>query len=178
MKKLFLLILTFGICTSVFSTEIVNLKDGRRILVKDDYTWEEIAPAIIGEDKNIDTEDIQAVETKTLLEKHPELLKEDIIGGVSVSLISTEENSDNYTLSFEVRNQGTSSVIRVDGTILLLDDEGNVLKFLDESLYKGYYRLADTYIRVGQTREASIKIDKLPLWNGKIRVILKEVENR
>ena len=38
--------------------------------------------------------------------------------------------------------------------------------------------MADTYVRVGNSKEGKMKIEKVDNWNGKVRVIIKNIESR
>lgn len=189
-KTIFLMLLLMAATT--FSMEIVELKDGRRILIKDDFTWEEMAvpkqktsegiegvvPAGV---KTIPLEEevtLQEAETKLIMEKYPELLEEDLRGGVSVEVLSSEESKDMFEFMFKITNNSSTSVVRVEADILLLDDEGNVLHTVTDYVYKGFNRMADTYVRVGKSKEGKMKIEKIDNWNGKVRIIIKNVESR
>lgn len=189
-KIVFLLLL---VITSVgFSMEIVELKDGRKILIKDDFTWEEI---VTSKRKSVEASEgvaplgvegvvleenisIQEAETKVIMEKYPELLEEDIKGGVTVEVVSSEDIKDKYEFSFKVTNNSSTSVVRVEADILLLDNEGNVLHTITDYVYKGFNRMAETYVRVGKSKEGKLSVQKIDNWNGKIRVIIKNVESR
>ncbi len=189
-RIVFLLLLLTAV--TAFSMEIVELKDGRKILIKEDFTWEEIA---VPEEKSAEgvngaipaegitaplTKEVtlQEAETKLIMERYPELLEEDLKGGVSVEVVSLEESRDRIEFLFKITNNSSASVVRVETDILLLDDEGNVLYTVSDYVYKGFNRMADTYIRVGNSKEGKIKIDKIDNWNGKIRVIIKNIESR
>lgn len=189
-KTVFLMLLL--IATASFSLEIVELKDGRKVLIKDDFTWEEIA---VPKEKTAETGEastlieagsvplkeeitLQEAETRLIMEKYPELLKEDVKGGVTVEVVSSEERKDRFEFLFKVTNNSSASVVRVEADILLLDDEGNVLHIITDYVYKGFNRMADTYVRVGNSKEAKMKIEKVDNWNGKVRVIIKNIESR
>lgn len=186
MKKTILLTLLLSF--TIFSMEIVNLKDGRKILVKDDYTWEVLASPkeqttndSMPQAKDalpIDSVTAQETETKLLTERYPELLKEDLKGGVSVEVLSLNENKDTFEFLFQITNNSSASVVRVKTDILLLDDIGNILTTITDYAYKGFNRMADTYIRVGSVKEGKLKIKKVDNWNGKVRVIIKDIESR
>jgi len=189
-KIVFLLLLV--ITTVGFSMEMVELKDGRKILIKDDFTWEEIVTskkrsveasegvAPLGVEGVVLEENItiQEAETKVIMEKYPELLEEDFKGGVTVEVVSSEDIKDKYEFSFKVTNNSSTSVVRVEADILLLDNEGNVLHTITDYVYKGFNRMAETYVRVGKSKEGKISVQKIHNWNGKIRVIIKNVESR
>ncbi len=192
MIKRIVFLLLLLITATAFSMEIVELKDGRKVLIKDDFTWKEI---VIPQEKTVEASEastlietgsvplkkdvtLQEAETKVIMDKYPELLKEDIKGGVTVEVVSSEERKDRYEFLFKVTNNSSTSVVRVEADILLLDDEGNVLHTVTDYAYKGFNRMADTYIRVGNSKEGKMKIEKIDNWNGKIRVIIKNVESR
>ncbi|GLI58316.1 ribonuclease [Propionigenium maris DSM 9537] len=189
-RIVFLLLLLTAV--TAFSMEIVELKDGRKILIKEDFTWEEIAVPMerTAEDVKgvipsegsaaplVEEVTLQEAETKLIMERYPELLEEDLKGGVGVEVVSSEEYRDNIEFLFKVTNNSSASVVRVEADILLLDDEGNVLHTVTDYVYKGFNRMADTYVRVGKSKEGKMKIEKMDNWNGKIRVIIKNVESR
>jgi len=189
-RMVFLMLLL--IAATAFSMEIVELKDGRRVLIKDDFTWEEIAvpkqkasegvegvvPAGANSVPLEQEVTLQEAETKLIMEKYPELLEEDLRGGVSVEVLSSEESKDMFEFMFKITNNSSTSVVRVEADILLLDDEGNVLHTVTDYVYKGFNRMADTYVRVGKSKEGKMKIEKVDNWNGKVRVIIKNVESR
>lgn len=190
-KRMVFLLLILTAATA-FSMEIVELKDGRKILIKEDFTWEEIAvpkertaegasgviPSEGSTPPLMEEVSLQEAETKLIMERYPELLEEDLKGGVGVEVISSKEYTDNFEFLFKVTNNSSTSVVRVEADILLLDDEGNVLHTVTDYVYKGFNRMADTYVRVGRSKEGKMKVEKINNWNGKIRVIIKNVESR
>ena len=124
MKKIliFLGVLTLGL--NIFAIEIVQLKDGRKIIINDDYTWEEIKiEEFVPEKKsNTSLESItatqaesitQTIETKTIMEKSPELLKSDSKAGVFVSLYKSVEVKDKIQITLMTKNTNDINVVRV-----------------------------------------------------------------
>jgi len=194
-KLIFILSLLLFSALSL-SVEVVQLKDGRKILIKEDFTWEEIItsdsmqkkdnssfsndvlPTAGGAGTLPSSASIKEAETKVLMEKYPDLLIEDLKGGVNVKVVSSKEEKNKISFFFDITNNSSSSVVRVEADILLLDNEGNILGTVTDYIYKGFNRMADTYIRVGKVKEGKISISKVDNWNGKVRVIIKDVESR
>lgn len=173
MKRILIFIVI--ISTTIFSTEIVKLKDGRKIIINDDYTWEEIL-----NDSSNDTEKdhTNSLETKALFDRSPNLLLEDINGNVAIKVIETTKIKEEYEIKMSVRNKGNSNVIRVVGDIILLSDIGDTISIIEEVIYKGFNRVPDTYIRKNEVKTSAIRIKKIPNWNGRVRVTIKTIENR
>lgn len=183
---MFLGILNLGF--NLFAIEIVQLKDGRKIIINDNYTWEEIKiEEFIPEKKsNISVESITAtqadsiaktIETKALMEKSPELLKSDSKTGVFVSFYKAIESKDKLQVTLMTKNTNNNSVVRVTGEILILDNMGNILDKHEGLLYKGFNRMSETYIREGEQKSFKLNLDKVENYDS-IRVIIDEVEFR
>ncbi len=180
MLKRGILFILISLSVRIFSMEVVELQSGKKILIKDDYTWEEI---VLDKTDNSSTKNkpktaIKVAETKVIADKYPELLKKDVSGGVGVIAKQINESDDKYYYKLKITNNSNSSVVRIKGEILLLDDKGNTLEIREKYLYKGFNRMANTYIREEDVKNVDLSIKKIPNWNGEIRVIITEVENR
>lgn len=133
----------------------VSLPDGTQVQLNDDHTWEylvvqpaqpaaQASPAVTKTEPLVLTEQARA---------RPELLAEASREGVSVRL-DKASGDDALTLTFVATNQGSRSVVRVDGWISLFDQAGHLWAREPARFWLAETRLPETYLRKGQSRPA------------------------
>lgn len=112
---------------------------------------------------------------------NPTLLSEGHRDGVVARLTAVDIDDGDAVLRFEIQNTAGQNVIATRARLRLYGDDGRLLATREAPLWVGEYRLPETYLRPGQTREGrSVRI-ALPdgSWSRQlVRVEVSEVEFR
>ncbi|MCK8069065.1 DUF3157 family protein [Cobetia sp. 1CM21F] len=85
---------------------------------------------------------------------NPRLLSEGHRDGLVARLSSVSEEDDEALLQFSLDNTAGQSVIGVQARLRLYADDGHLLATREVPLWVGEYRLPQTYLRPGQTRDS------------------------
>ena len=112
---------------------------------------------------------------------NPRLLSEGHRDGLVARLSSVSEEDDEALLQFSLDNTAGQSVIGVQARLRLYADDGHLLATHEVPLWVGEYRLPQTYLRPGQTRDSREVRVSLPEgeWSRQlVRVEVTEVEFR
>ena len=112
---------------------------------------------------------------------NPRLLSEGHRDGLVARLSSVSEEDDEALLQFSLDNTAGQSVIGVQARLRLYADDGHLLATREVPLWVGEYRLPQTYLRPGQTRDSREVRVSLPEgeWSRQlVRVEVTEVEFR
>ncbi|MBR9755078.1 DUF3157 family protein [Cobetia sp. 4B] len=112
---------------------------------------------------------------------NPRLLSEGHRDGLVARLSSVSEEDDEALLQFSLDNTAGQSVIGVQARLRLYADDGHLLATREVPLWVGEYRLPQTYLRPGQTRDSREVRVSLPEgeWTRQlVRVEVTEVEFR
>lgn len=112
---------------------------------------------------------------------NPRLLSEGHRDGLVARLSSVSEEDDEALLQFSLDNTAGQSVIGVQARLRLYADDGQLLATREVPLWVGEYRLPQTYLRPGQTRDSREVRVSLPEgeWSRQlVRVEVTEVEFR
>ncbi|WP_404325631.1 DUF3157 family protein [Cobetia sp. UIB-001] len=112
---------------------------------------------------------------------NPRLLSEGHRDGLVARLSLVSEEDDEALLQFSLDNTAGQSVIGVQARLRLYADDGHLLATREVPLWVGEYRLPQTYLRPGQTRDSREVRVSLPEgeWSRQlVRVEVTEVEFR
>lgn len=112
---------------------------------------------------------------------NPRLLSEGHRDGLVARLSSVSEEDDEALLQFSLDNTAGQSIIGVQARLRLYADDGHLLATREVPLWVGEYRLPQTYLRPGQTRDSREVRVSLPEgeWSRQlVRVEVTEVEFR
>jgi hypothetical protein len=112
---------------------------------------------------------------------NPQLLSEGHRDGLVARLAEVNVEDDEAVLRFELDNTAGQSIIGVQAKLRLYADDGRLLATREVPLWVGEYRLPQTYLRPGQTRDSREVRVTVPEgeWSHKlVRVEVTEVEFR
>ena len=169
--------------SSAFAEQMVTLPDGKQVLLKDDFTWQYVAPkqteaaAITSEiavpvsAAPIAAAPIAAAPFVTLPvstntrgttivvnSKKPSLQLSQ--SGVDVVLGASRYEDGELIIPTAITNQGTQAVILVSLNISVFTAEGELLAEEEVAVWKSIKRMADTYLRPKTGEEGKlIKLD-------------------
>ncbi|WP_122082861.1 DUF3157 family protein [Vibrio coralliirubri] len=169
--------------SSAFADQMVTLPDGKQVLLKDDFTWQYVAPkqteaaattsevAVPVSAAPIAAAPIAAapvvavpVATNTrgttivVNSKKPSLQLSQ--SGVDVVLGASRYEEGELIIPTAITNQGTQAVILVSVNISVFTAEGELLAEEEVAVWKSIKRMADTYLRPKTGEEGKlIKLD-------------------
>ncbi|OEE88583.1 DUF3157 family protein [Vibrio crassostreae] len=164
--------------SSAFADQMVTLPDGKQVLLKDDFTWQYVAPKQT--ETAATTSEIEApiaaapvvavpvvavpVATNTrgttivVNSKKPSLQLSQ--SGVDVVLGASRYEDGELIIPTAITNQGTQAVILVSLNISVFTAEGELLAEEEVAVWKSIKRMADTYLRPKTGEEGKlIKLD-------------------
>ncbi len=163
--------------SSAFADQMVTLPDGKQVLLKDDFTWQYVAPkqteaattsevAVPVSAAPIAAAPVVAVPVATntrgttivVNSKKPSLQLSQ--SGVDVVLGASRYEDGELIIPTAITNQGTQAVILVSLNISVFTAEGELLAEEEVAVWKSIKRMADTYLRPKTGEEGKlIKID-------------------
>lgn len=163
--------------------QIVQLEDGRQVLLNDDFTWQYLN---LSKDKTL-TEPTTVASTPQNEAPSIPLSNDAVIAttaavtgasvidvGSDTSSIATEHSGVEINLSepkwidghlvfeSEITNNGLQPVIKADLKITIYDLQGNLLASDEQAAFRSIKRMADTYLRPQQTKPGSVIKIKVP----------------
>ncbi|CDU07880.1 hypothetical protein VCR14J2_600062 [Vibrio coralliirubri] len=151
--------------SSAFADQMVTLPDGKKVLLKDDFTWQYVAPkqmeaatttseiAVPVSAAPIAAAPVVAVPVATntrgttivVNSKKPSLQLSQ--SGVDVVLGANRYEDGELIIPTAITNQGTQAVILVSLNISVFTAEGELLAEEEVAVWKSIKRMADTYLR-------------------------------
>ncbi|MCK8083635.1 DUF3157 family protein [Vibrio sp. 1CM24A] len=151
--------------SSAFADQMVTLPDGKQVLLKDDFTWQYVAPkqteaaattseiAVPVSAAPIAAAPVVAVPVATntrgttivVNSKKPSLQLSQ--SGVDVVLGASRYEDGELIIPTAITNQGTQAVILVSLNISVFTAEGELLAEEEVAVWKSIKRMADTYLR-------------------------------
>lgn len=199
-----LLLLTAGPALAA-PLQQVTLPNGRLVELEDDFTWHYVVlkptsaatpavnvakpstPVAAGADATNMTATTPTPAAAPALNQQalqdPALLAETAAQGVKIRYLDSTLEGNTLQPKFEVSNQADGSVVRITGQITLYDANGQQILSTETRFWQAEYRLPDTYLRQGQTRQYQAPAITLPqtLPNGArplVRMTIVAVERR
>lgn len=158
----------------------VTLENGATVKLNDDFTWEYVIlesqtkpdtavpvtlPATVGtvavveNTAPVKTEAL-ATNTETLTANaiaQSALLKSTAKGGVKVSLLNSQWDEDGRLgLTFELNSNSPEHYVMIELEISLFADSGALMTKEKVKVWQAIFRMPDTYLRKGQTRDSRI----------------------
>ncbi|QYJ86127.1 DUF3157 family protein [Shewanella mesophila] len=179
---------------------IVTLKNGATVKLNDDFTWEYVflktksteatantqsttSPTAATKTTSAIAEPVTLVTTEaeiagtltTSAMAQSALLKSIAKGGVKISFINSQwDNDGRLGLNFELANSSSENYVGIELEIGLFADSGNLIKKETVDVWQAIFRMPDTYLRNGQTRNSETLwiegIDK-DLWNKQLMTL-------
>ena len=195
------LCLLTGVAATAAPLQQVTLANGRLIELEDDFTWHYVvlAPsnsptsnAVVtarsaattgaaATPQATPTQNTPALNQQAL--QDPSLLAETAAQGVKIRYLDSAQDGTTIQPRFDVSNQAVGSVVRVTGQITVYDAQGRQLLTTETRFWQAEYRLPDTYLRQGQTRQFQVPAITLPQAlpagvHPLIRMTITDVERR
>ncbi len=174
---------------------VVTLENGTKVKLKDDFTWQ----YIFDEPQAVQHQSAVTASSPVTTEKYTtpmpteslsanainqaELLKTTAKDGVKVSYLSSQWNrKGELGLNFQLDSQSDDSYVQIKLEISLFDDKGKLLTKETLPVWQAIYRMPDTYLRKGQSRESGtlwIKGVEQSQWNKRLLTLkIEEMESR
>jgi len=184
---------TFGVFAANIGT--VTLDNGTTVLLHDDFTWEYIAVTTdtVSQTGNIHspvamTSSVVTASSATKATKnkssllHSGLLNNSVKNGVKVSYSEAIWQDQTLGLKFILSSNNTDGVVRVKVAVSFYDDNANKTTEQTVNVWQASYRLPDTYLRKGETRDSRVVwidgIDKASWTNKLLSLKIVEIEVR
>ncbi|CAH7272659.1 Ribonuclease [Vibrio chagasii] len=171
--KSYLLIASALLSSSALADQMVTLQDGKQILLKDDFTWQYVAPqqktkeAVTSESTMpVAAAPVVSVPIATNVQgttivvdsKKPSLQLSQ--SGVDVVLGASHYQDGELIIPTAITNQSTQAVILVSVKLDLYSASGELLEEKTVAVWKSIKRMADTYLRPKTDAEGtSIKLE-------------------
>ncbi|MFA0234388.1 DUF3157 family protein [Vibrio sp. 10N.222.55.C7] len=166
--KPYLLIASALLSSSAFADQMVTLQDGKQILLKDDFTWQYVAPKQTEAATTTSETAVPVVAVPVATNTHgttivvnskkPSLQLSQ--SGVDVVLGASRYEDGELIIPTAITNQGTQAVILVSLNISVFTAEGELLAEEEVAVWKSIKRMADTYLRPKTGEEGKlIKLD-------------------
>ena len=167
-----------------FADEVarITLDNGAKVKLNDDFTWEYIIlesqnqpdtavpvtlPATVGTATStsaaateVVTPAASSAKTETLTSSaiaQSALLKSTAKSGVKVSFANSQWDDDGRLgLSFELSSNSPEHYVMIELEVSLFADSGALIKKEDIKVWQAIFRMPDTYLRKGQTRDSRV----------------------
>ncbi|QYK01350.1 DUF3157 family protein [Shewanella psychrotolerans] len=179
---------------------IVTLKNGATVKLNDDFTWEyvflETTPTEAAAKTQSATPTTATTQSTTAIAEpvtviateaevagtltnsamaQSSLLKSTAKGGVKVSFINSQwDNDGRLGLNFELASSSSENYVEIELEIGFFADSGTLIKKETLNVWQAIFRMPETYLRRGQTRNSEtfwIKgIDKTQ-WNKQLMTL-------
>lgn len=147
-----------AITANAAASQVIELEDGRKVQLNDDFTWQYVQP------ENTPQETALAVAapiissqrgTTLVLESgKPSLQLSD--SGVDIVIGAASYQNGKVVLPTAITNQSSLSVINVQLKIELLDSQGKKLAEQETTVWQSIKRLAETYLRPKTAAEGKV----------------------
>ena len=190
-------ILVLSVPTFADEVARITLDNGAKVKLNDDFTWEYIIlesqsqpdtavpvtlPATVGTAAStsaaateVITPAVSAATTETLTSSaiaQSALLKSTAKSGVKVSFANSQWDDDGRLgLTFELSSNSPEHYVMIELEVSLFADSGALIKKEDIKVWQAIFRMPDTYLRKGQTRDSRVfwieGIDK-PQWTKQL----------
>ena len=167
-----------------FADEVarITLDNGAKVKLNDDFTWEYIIlesqnqpdtavpvtlPATVGTATStsaaateVVTPAASSAKTETLTSSaiaQSALLKSTAKSGVKVSFANSQWDDDGRLgLTFELSSNSPEHYVMIELEVSLFADSGALIKKEDIKVWQAIFRMPDTYLRKGQTRDSRV----------------------
>ncbi len=192
---LFLLLGSFTLGLSAASIGTVTLDNGAIISFHDDYTWEYVAISADAAEQvsktissnNINSNVVSPANSEQALKNRSSLLRSGLLNtsvknDVKVTYSDSIWRDQSLGLKFILSSDNTDGVVIVKVAISFYDDKTNKITEQTVNVWQASYRLPETYLRKGDTRNSRIiwvdGIDKTSWTNKLLSLKVIEVETR
>lgn len=178
--------------------ERVTLENGATVKLNDDFTWEYIILESQTKNNTIAAVDASAAAKPTpaisaTLPANADnltssaiaqaaLLKSTGKSGVKVSFLNEQWDDGRLGLTFELSSNSTEHYVMIELEISLFADSGALIKKETVKVWQAVFRMPDSYLRKGQTRESRVfwieGVDKAQWTKQLMSLKMKEMDSR
>ncbi|MCL1095475.1 DUF3157 family protein [Shewanella kaireitica] len=199
----------FSLATPVYADEVarVTLENGATVKLNDDFTWEYVilesqtkadtaapvtlpatAAAVAVNEKatpavtpTTPVANSEALTSSAIAQSA--LLKSTAKSGVKVSFLDSQWDDDGRLgLTFELSSNSSEHYVMIELEVSLFADSGALIKRETVKVWQAVFRMPDTYLRKGQTRESRVLwiegIDKAQWTKQLMSLKMKEMDSR
>jgi len=184
---------SFGLSAASIGT--VTLDNGATVQLNDDHTWEyiavnteptakadnTIAPAVIASTTVIPASTEQTAKDKSSLVRSG-LLNTAVKSDVKVTFSEATWREQSLGLKFALSSNNSEGVVIVKVAATFYDDEAKQISEKTFNVWQASYRLPNTYLRKGETRDSRIiwvdGIDKANWTDKLLSLKIVEIETR
>ena len=199
----------FSLSIPAYADEVarVTLENGATVKLNDDFTWEYVilesqakadtatpvtlpaAAAAVAVTENMTpavTPTAPIANTEALTSSaiaQSALLKSTAKSGVKVSFLDSQWDDDGRLgLTFELSSNSSEHYVMIELEVSLFADSGALIKRETVKVWQAVFRMPDTYLRKGQTRESRVlwieDIDKAQWTKQLMSLKMKEMDSR
>ena len=199
----------FSLSIPAYADEVarVTLENGATVKLNDDFTWEYVilesqakadtanpvtlpaAAAAVAVTENTTpavTPTAPIANTEALTSSaiaQSALLKSTAKSGVKVSFLDSQWDDDGRLgLTFELSSNSSEHYVMIELEVSLFADSGALIKRETVKVWQAVFRMPDTYLRKGQTRESRVlwieDIDKAQWTKQLMSLKMKEMDSR
>lgn len=197
----------FSLSAPAYADEVarVTLENGATVKLNDDFTWEYIilesqakpdtvVPVILPATVAAVSESAAPSVTPTTPIANTEaltssaiaqsaLLKSTAKSGVKVSFLDSQWDDDGRLgLTFELSSNSSEHYVMIELEVSLFADSGALIKKETVKVWQAVFRMPDSYLRKGQTRESRVLwiegIDKAQWTKQLMSLKMKEMDSR
>lgn len=147
------------ITSNAVASQVIELKDGRKVQLNDDFTWQYVQPNSTNQTATTAVAAAPVIAkqqgtTLVLESEKPSLQLSD--SGVDIVIGAASYQNGKVVLPTAITNQSSLSVINVQLKIELLDSQGKKLAEQETTVWQSIKRLAETYLRPKTAAEGKV----------------------
>lgn len=147
-----------AITANAAASQVIELEDGRKVQLNDDFTWQYVLPENTHQATALAVAapiiSSQRGTTLVLENGKPSLQLSD--SGVDIVIGAASYQNGKVVLPTAITNQSSLSVINVQLKIELLDSQGKKLAEQETTVWQSIKRLAETYLRPKTAAEGKV----------------------
>lgn len=188
MKKLMLVVISVLLCNNAFAADtVIQLKDGRSVVLHDDFTWSYVQPKSLKTTQSSKYDEIVKVkplDAVPVISNQQRRLAQIQVGsdknvlqvshsGVDLLFKAAHYEQGELIIPVSITNNGDASVIKVDVAYQLYDSQGESIVKNEASVWTSVKRLPETYLRPGKQAkgtELRIPVGKLSSYDFKAEI--------
>ncbi|WP_028114028.1 DUF3157 family protein [Ferrimonas kyonanensis] len=176
--------------------QILTLEDGRQVILRDDFTWQYLAPAkepqLDSPPKAGNSAPVAAIpvssappKVATSIPAKPMSSGVKVVPGQDKDVMQLSDSGADILLghaSYEggelviftaITNQGRQSIVEIDLSIRVMDEHGQILADDTVPVWRSIKRMADTYLRPGSSKPGlviRIPVEQREVYQLKVEV--------
>ncbi len=165
MKKTILALLFATVGVNAFAADpVIQLKDGRSVVLHNDFTWEYVQPkeqVNVQSSKYAERNKVEPLDAIPVVSNQQNRMAQIQIGndknvlqvsqsGVDLLFKAARYDQGELIIPVSVTNNGKASLIKVDVEYHLFDSQGDKILKGEASVWTSVKRLPETYLRSGK----------------------------